>query len=70
MRIPAFFAAAAAVLLADFRRGTIRVSPSRDSSVAGCLLHAVAHSARGESDEYFQGSDVRFQRGGVSKWRI
>jgi ketosteroid isomerase-like protein len=56
------------VLSADFTDMVIQVSPAQDSAVASYLLHVVTHSARGDSDEYFQESDVLFHRDG--EWKL
>ena len=56
------------VLSADYTDMVVQVSPSQDTAVASYLLHVVTHSARGDSDEYFQESDVLFKRSG--QWKV
>ena len=56
------------VLSADFSDVVIQVSPDADSAVASYLLHVVTHSKRGDSDEYFQETDVLFKRNG--EWKV
>jgi len=56
------------VLSADFSDMVIQVAPEADSAVASYLLHVVTHSARGDSDEYFQETDVLFKRNG--EWKL
>jgi ketosteroid isomerase-like protein len=56
------------VLSADFTDMKIQVSPSEDAASASYLLHVVTHSTRGDSDEYFQESDVLFKRDG--QWKV
>jgi ketosteroid isomerase-like protein len=56
------------VLSADFTEMKIQVSPAGDAAAASYLLHVVTHSTRGDSDEYFQESDVLFKRDGA--WKV
>jgi ketosteroid isomerase-like protein len=63
-----FITAGNKVLSADFTDMQIQVSPSQDAAAASYLLHVVTHSTRGDSDEYFQESDVLFKRDGV--WKV
>lgn len=56
------------VLSADFTDMKIQVSPEGDAAAASYLLHVVTHSTRGDSDEYFQESDVLFKRDG--QWKL
>jgi ketosteroid isomerase-like protein len=56
------------VLSADFTDMVIQVSPDADSAIASYLLHVVTHSNRGDSDEYFQETDVLFLREG--QWKV
>jgi ketosteroid isomerase-like protein len=56
------------VMAADFSNMVIQIAPSLDSAVASYLLHVVTHSARGDSDEYFQETDVLFKRAG--EWKL
>ena len=56
------------VLSADFSDMVIQVSSDADSAVASYLLHVVTHSTRGDSDEYFQETDVLFKRSG--EWKL
>jgi len=46
----------------------IQISPAGDAAAASYLLHVVTHTARGDSDEYFQESDVLFKRDG--EWKV
>jgi len=56
------------VLSAELSDVVVQVSPDADSAVASYLLHVVTHSTRGDSDEYFQESDVLFKRDG--QWKV
>ena len=56
------------VLSADFTEMKIQISPAGDAAAASYLLHVVTHTNRGDSDEYFQESDVLFKRNG--EWKV
>jgi ketosteroid isomerase-like protein len=56
------------VLAADFSDLQIKMGPSGDTAVASYLLHVNTHSARGDSDETFQETDVLFRRDGA--WKV
>lgn len=56
------------VLAADFSDLQIKIGPSGDTAVASYLLHVNTHSARGDSDETFQETDVLFRRDGA--WKV
>jgi ketosteroid isomerase-like protein len=46
----------------------IKVGPSGDSAVASYLLRVKTHSARGDSDDTYQETDVLFKRAGA--WKV
>ena len=56
------------VLAADLSDLQIKMGPSGDTAVASYLLHVKTHSARGDSDETYQETDVLFRRDGV--WKV
>ena len=56
------------VLAADFSDLQIKMGPSGDTAVASYLLHVKTHSARGDSDETYQETDVLFRREGA--WKV
>ena len=56
------------VLAADFSDVQIKMGPSGDTAVASYLLHVKTHSARGDSDETYQETDVLFRRDGA--WKV
>jgi ketosteroid isomerase-like protein len=56
------------VMAADFSDLQIKMGPSGDTAVASYLLHVNTHSARGDSDETFQETDVLFRRDGA--WKV
>ncbi len=56
------------VLAADVSDLQIKVGPSGDTAVASYLLHVKTHSARGDSDETYQETDVLFKRDGA--WKV
>jgi ketosteroid isomerase-like protein len=56
------------VLKAEFSNMVIQISPEGDSAIASYLLNVGTHSARGDSDEFYQESDVFFKRNG--EWKI
>ena len=56
------------VLAADFSDLQIKIGPSGDTAIASYLLHVKTHSARGDSDETYQETDVLFKRDGA--WKV
>jgi ketosteroid isomerase-like protein len=52
----------------DVTEMQIKVGPSGDTAVASYLLHVKTHSARGDSDEAYQETDVLFRRDGA--WKV
>jgi ketosteroid isomerase-like protein len=56
------------ILAADFSDLHIKIGPSGDTAVASYLLRVKTHSARGDSDDTYQESDVLFRRDGA--WKV
>ena len=56
------------VLSAELSDVQIKVGPGNDTAVASYLLHVKTHSARGDSDDTYQETDVLFKRGGA--WKV
>lgn len=56
------------VLKADFTEMKIQISPDGDAAAASYLFHVVTHTHHGDSDEFFQESDVLFKRNG--EWKV
>ena len=56
------------VLAAELSELQIKIGPNGDTAVASYLLHVKTHSARGDSDDTYQETDVLFKRDGA--WKV
>ncbi len=63
-----FIKGGGAVTSVDLTDMQIKVGPSGDTAVASYLLRVKTHSARGDSDDTYQETDVLFKRAGA--WKV